>query len=123
MASLTPAKGRWVDVDNGTRMYDPEVTPDIVAATPVPTRGLAAAAITEFTIPSQPGREQIGLVTPPPSQKKERPKLASHCLKAPYHDYDHKLKVPDSKDHKLPRVVFRWLVRSDSGAEKRLIKF
>ena len=111
MGSLTPAKGRWIDVGNGTRMYDPKVTPDIVAATPVPIRGLAAAT-TEFTIPSHPGREKIGLVTPPPSQKKERSKLGSHSSKASYHKYDYKLKVPDSKDRKLPRIVFRWLVRS-----------
>jgi hypothetical protein len=109
MASLTPAKGRLLDIGSGMKVYDSEVTQDIIAGTPVPV-GAAAAQSNSFDTPSRPDRGRNGLNTPPPSQQKERSELASNIPKASYHKHDYKLKVPDSQGRKLPRILFRWLV-------------
>jgi hypothetical protein len=110
MASLTPAKGRWVDIGSGMKVYDHESIQDVIAGSAVPIRSPAPAESSHFNKPRQPERETIGLNTPPPSQKTERSELASNIPKASYDPHDYKLKVPDSQGRKLPRILFRWLV-------------
>ena len=106
MDSLTLASGSWVDIGNGTKMYDPELTQNNTTGTPV-----------------RPTREPTGHVTPPPSGRKQHSEFASQTSKASYLEYDHKLNAPDSKGHDLPQIVFRWLVKSRWEAERLLMGF
>ena len=123
MASLTPAKGRWVEIGRGVKVYESEVTQDIIAGTPVPIIGAVAAQSNYPNTPRKQGRETTGLVTPPSSRRKQHSEFTSQSSKAAYHQHACKLKVPDSAGHKLPQLVFRWLVRWRSGAERQLTKF
>ena len=110
MESSTPAEGRWVDVGSGLKVYDSKVTQDIIADTPVRVRTRAVAKSIHFKTPRKPGREPLGLETPPPSRRKQHSEFIPWSSKASCHEYPYKLKVPDSQGRKLPKVVFRWLV-------------
>ena len=104
-----PRDNHWLDIGDGVRVYDGASDLDDH------TRGKNSMSCmtrrtTRIRSPSLPSpqRASIGLHTPPSSDRKKAYATSPQSSKVSHLGYAYKLKVPDTKGRKLPRILFRW---------------
>lgn len=104
-----PRKSRWIDRGEGIEELIFDDVADYELLNEESVRGPQRHIQQRMSIPrDSPPRVSQALLSPPPTTRKKIPSARPRPLRISHLDYDRKLKVPDTKGRKLPRIAFRW---------------
>lgn len=106
MATLTPSEGWWVPIGHGFSEFNTQREEDRDADDIHSGAGYKSH---QHSTPQKTMRlYSNGVIMPPPSEERKHAARLLRSSKASYSQYDKKLKVKDSKNYAMPRLVFRW---------------